>query len=73
MGKVIGKYYPSLEQALKMTYHEYPWNSLLFVHKKSKKPRDHWKITSNLIKELDGVEDKLGIKQVSVVDLRSAC
>lgn len=55
------QHYPSLMEALKAIYPEYPWIEENFVHK-----RGYWQDKQNLLEVLNQAEDKIGIQKVQI-------
>ena len=65
-GKILFKYYASLQEALQSVYPEYPWESTRF-NEWNKVPRGHWDDESTLKAALDNAAKKIGIKEVKLL------
>lgn len=63
-GEGLFYHFPSLEEALRVLYSDYPWESTRFVERKSSGPLKYWHNQSNLLKALERAEKRMGIQQV---------
>ena len=61
-GAGLFRYYPSLGYILKAVYPLHPWQLSLFSSKKALQYRE--RSEDSVIKQLDSLEEKLGIQQV---------
>jgi len=60
-GSALFNHYPSLEQALRTVYPDFPWQSMRFS---DKQPKGHWADMKNQRELVEKIGVELGVKEV---------